>query len=219
VTLIIGVRGSDGIALGTDRKLMRGGEAHYADKIFVVNDVVFAVEGLTGLADDFLLLLGHEASRKKGFGTLYEAKTVAEDVVSELWGRYKKRLDDDSPIGAIMAGLESITDGPAKMYYIYPQGYGEGIDFRCTGSGGPYATTLAKFLHKKEESVEDNARKIAFVIHWVSEDVDTNVGGIPQVAIIRDGKAKIEWLGPEEIQKQGETAKRKKQNLWKLLSE
>ena len=105
MTLLIGAMGKDGIALGTDRKIMRGGEAYYSNKIHVVEDVAFATEGLTGLAEDFLLLLGQEVARKKGFGSLYEAKTVAEDVVAELGERYAKRLKEDPTIGVIMAEI------------------------------------------------------------------------------------------------------------------
>ena len=218
VTLIIGAKGSDGIVIGTDQKVMRGGEAHYSNKIQVLHSVAFATEGLTGIADDFFLLLGIEAERKKGFGTLYEAKTIAEDIVSELSKRYKDRLNDASPVGVLMAGLESISYGQAKMYYIHSEGYGETVTFRCTGSGGQYATTLAKFLHKETESAEENARRIAFVIHWISEDVDTRVGGTPQIAMIRNGESKINWLGQEEIDKQGGMAKEKKTNLWQCFA-
>lgn len=81
MTLLIGARGRDGIALGTDQKVMRGGEAHYSNKIYIVNEVGFATEGLTGIADDFFLLLRAEVARKRGFTSLYEAKTLAEDIV------------------------------------------------------------------------------------------------------------------------------------------
>src|SRR5262249_51466456 len=156
-TLLIGARGSDGISLGSDRKVMRGGEAHYANKIQIVERVAFATEGLTGIADDFFLLLRAEVARKKGFGSLYEAKTIVEDIISELPARYKNRLNESGLVGVLMAGLEEIQSGSAKMYYVYSEGYGETVNFRCTGSGGPYAHTLAKFLHKTGESAEDNA--------------------------------------------------------------
>src|SRR5690242_8979411 len=104
MTLLIGATGCDGIALGADQKVMRGGEAHYASKINIIEKVAFATEGYTGLAEDFLLLLNQEVTRKKGFGTLYEAKTLAEDIIAELEQRYAKRLGDSSPIGLIMAG-------------------------------------------------------------------------------------------------------------------
>ena len=214
MTLLIGVTGKDGIALGTDRKVMRGGETYFSDKIHVVEDVAFATEGYTGIAEDFLLLLEQEIARKKGFDTLYEAKTVAEDVIAELGQRYSRRLDDSSTIGLIMAGLEGIKSGPARMYYVHSQGYGEIVRFRCSGSGGQYAHTLAKFLQQESESAEENARRVAFVIHWISEDVTADVGGTPHVATLLNDKPGFNWLSDEEINKQGDSAKNCKSNLW-----
>jgi 20S proteasome alpha/beta subunit len=214
VTLLIGVTGSNGVALGTDRKVMRGGETYYSDKIHIIQDVAFATEGYTGIAEDFLLLLEQEIARKKGFDTLYEAKTVAEDVIAELGQRYSRRLDDSLPIGLIMAGLEGIKSGQAKMYYVHAQGYGEIIRFRCSGSGGPYAHTLAKFLQQETESAEENARRVAFVIGWISEDVSADVGGKPHVATLLNDKPAFNWLGDDEINKQAESAKNCKSSLW-----
>lgn len=216
MTLLIGGRGKDGVVLGADQKIMRGGEPSYAPKIHQINDVLFATEGLTGLADDFLLIFKQEASMKKGFSSLYDAKTVAEDVVSELTKRYRDRLED-SYMGAILVGLESITSGPAKMYYIHPQGYGETVTFRCTGSGGEYAMSLAKFVHREGESIEENARRIAFVIHWVSETLDAHVGGTPQVAILKDDVNKIQWLDSGEVEAQKKVVESCQADLWNCL--
>jgi 20S proteasome alpha/beta subunit len=55
MTLIIGHKCSDGVVLAADRKLLRGEEPHYGDKILEIGGVVFAFEGLTGIRDDFLL--------------------------------------------------------------------------------------------------------------------------------------------------------------------
>lgn len=44
MTLIVGVRGKDGIVLGSDQKVVRGGETQYTNKIHVLHGVAFAVE-------------------------------------------------------------------------------------------------------------------------------------------------------------------------------
>jgi 20S proteasome alpha/beta subunit len=218
MTLIIGLQAKDGIVLGSDRKIMRGGEAEYANKIHILDDVAFAIEGLTGVADDFLLLLRHEISLKKGFGSLYEAKIVVEDIIAELTRRYSERVGESSTVGVLMAGLEGVTDGPAKLYYIHSEGYGEAVNFRCSGSGGRYAVTLAKFLHDENESVEENAKRLAYVIQWISEKVDSHVGGEPLVAMIRNGKKGIDWLEKESIEEQKKKVEIAHQSLWKVLS-
>lgn len=218
MTLIIGGRAKDGVVLASDRKVMRGGEAEYSNKIHHLGEVLFAIEGLSGVADDFLLLLRHEVALKKGFGSLYEAKILAEDIIAELTNRYSDRLSSRSTVGVLMAGLENLNSGPAKLYYIHSDGYGETIKLRCSGSGGDYATTLAKFLHSENESVEENAKRAAFVIHWVSEQVDVHVGGEPQVAIIRDEDKNIHWLGSDEIKSQGKAVEQTRPNLWSRLN-
>jgi hypothetical protein len=59
-----------------------GEEPHYGDKIFEINGVVFAFEELTGIRDDFLLLLRSELAR--GASSLYEVSLVVEDIVEQL---------------------------------------------------------------------------------------------------------------------------------------
>ncbi len=187
MTLIIGVRCSNGIVLGSDQKVLRGGEAEYSNKVFVIDDVAaLAVEGLTGIRDDFLHLLRIELDRRRGVDTLYEMKIIAEDIVATLAERYRERIKEESPIGVLMAGRERLLTGKAVMYYIHGVGYGEQVEFLCTGHGGPYATTIAKFLLRKDLDCIENAKRIAFVISWIAEDVDVTVGGDPIVAIIRD---------------------------------
>lgn len=116
-----------------------------------------------------------------------------------------------------MAGLENITTGPAKMYYVHFQGYGEVIKFRCSGSGGTYANTLAKFLHQEKEKAEENDRRISFVIQWIAEDVDVNVGGTPDVVILLDNEPEFASLGSADTQKMGAMARHGKADLWKCI--
>ena len=155
-------------------------------KIFIVNNVALAVEGLTGVRDDFLYLLNAELQRRRGVDTLYEMKVIAEDIIAELTERYRDRVREEVPIGVLMAGKEYLVYGKALLYYVHGVGYGEAVEFLCTGHGGPYATSLAKFLLKKEHDVVENAKRVAFIISWVAEDVDATVSGDPDVAIMRD---------------------------------
>lgn len=206
MTLLIGVKCRDGIVMGCDQKILRGGEVEYHNKIFEFDlggKVLFAAEGLTGIRDDFFLLLNHEISRRRGVDTLYEVKLIVEDIIADLTRRYGERVKEESPIGVLMGGLERITEGEAKLYYIHEVGYGEEVRFRCTGHGGTYAYCLAKFLCDpriaSERSVSDIAHLIAFVISWVAEDVDSTVGGTPQVAMLKDGKREVELLDDESM--------------------
>jgi len=223
-TLIIGVRGKDGIVIGSDRKLIRGGETEFSDKIFefdIGGKILFAAEGLTGIRDDFFLLLNYEIRRRRGVDTLYEVKIIVEDIISELTDRYRDRIREPYPIGVLMGGLERISEGKAALYYVHAEGYGEQVAFRCTGHGGDYGYSLAKFLcgpHLATElSTEDIAKRIAFVISWVAEDVDSMVGGDPDVFIVRDENPNVEQLPKEDVDKEVKHTKDAKKDFSKLL--
>ena len=120
-----------------------------------------------------------------------------------------------------MGGLEQLSEGKAILYYIHSEGYGERVDFRCTGHGGGYAYSLAKFLcgpHLCQSlSAEDIAKRVAFVISWVAEDVDSTVGGDPDVFIIRDRDPEAEQLPEDKIQKEIEHARKAKEDFSSLL--
>ncbi|MET1101737.1 MAG: hypothetical protein ABWW69_04590 [Pyrodictiaceae archaeon] len=217
----MGVRGRDGVVLGSDRKVLRGGEAEYSNKILVTNNVALAVEELTGIRDDFPYLLSLELQRRRGVDALYEMKVIAEDIIADLTERYRDRVREEVPIGVLMAGREFLDKGKALLYYIHGVGYGEAVDFLCTGHEGPYATSLAKFLLRKDLNVDENAKRIAFIISWVAEDVDVTVGGDPDVVIVRDSDKPttepIEWLDASLVDSMKVKAREIKERLADII--
>jgi 20S proteasome alpha/beta subunit len=223
-TLIIGVKCKDGIVIASDRKVDRGGETEYSNKVFefsLVGPVLFAAEGLTGIRDDFFLLLEMEVLRRKGVDSLYEVKIIVEDIIANLTERYAGRVNESSPIGVLMAGLRGLTKGVATLYYVHAPGYGEEVSFMCTGHGGQYAYTLAKFLF--DPSIQTNicineaVNRMGFVIAWVGEDVDSTVGGIPQIAILRNDSLKTETVPDEVLIALQQTMHEKRSRLPELL--
>jgi len=222
-TLIIATRAKDGILLGSDRRVVRGTESQQAEKVLTVElggkgaaaKVIVAAEGLTGVRDDFFLLLDGEITRRKGVDTLYEVKVIVEDIIHELTTRYAERLGESSVIGVVMGGLERLTTGEAKIYYIHSEGYGELSTFVCTGHGGPYALSLAKFLCDTPTlSVEDAASRAAFVISWVSlGELDSSVGGKPQVCIFKDADPVPKTVAQDVIQAAWERAEAHQKKL------
>jgi 20S proteasome alpha/beta subunit len=229
-TLIIASRSSDGVIVGSDRRVVRGTESQQAEKVITVElggkgaaaKVVVAAEGLTGVRDDFFLLLEGEITRRKGVDTLYEVKVIVEDIIHELTTRYAERLGEPSVIGVVMGGLERLTSGGAKIYYIHGEGYGELSTFVCTGHGGPYALSLAKFLCDAPTlSTEDVANRAAFVISWVSlGELDSSVGGKPQICIFKDGDPVPKTVLPDVIQAawdRAESHQRKLDGLFGLI--
>jgi len=224
-TLIVGVRCKDGVIVASDRKVARGSEIEYTNKVFELDiggPLLFAAEGLTGIRDDFFLLLNTEVRRRKGVDTLYEVKIIVEDIIANLTERYAERVREATPIGVLMAGLEDITRGAATLYYIHAPGYGELAPFLCSGHGGSCAYSLAKFLFDPnlypDLPVEEAAKRVAFVIAWVSDDVDSTVGGTPQITILRNDSPKVESLPDDVIKAQEQAVSENKSRFAEVLS-
>lgn len=223
-TLIIGVKCEDGILIASDRKVSRGSEIEYTNKVFELDlggPLLFAAEGLTGIRDDFFLLLNNEIRRRKGVDTLYEVKIIVEDIIANLTERYADRVRDPSPIGVLMAGLQELTEGPATLYYIHAPGYGELASFICSGHGGPYAYPLAKFLIDPNIlptlCLEEAKKRVAFVIAWIADDIDSTVGGTPQITLLRNDGSEIENLSDDVINTQEQAVKESKSRLAELF--
>ena len=216
MTLIIGAECQDGIVLGSDRKLRRGEEVDYEDKIFEMGNSIIGCVGLTGIRDDFLLIMRSEIARIRP-RSLYELKIIVEDVVNDLSDRYRGRLSPgEEQIEAILGGLEHLNSGNAKLYHIIG-GYAESIRFLCIGHGSPYATSISKFLYERDASVEEMSKMVAFTISWVAEDIDASVGGKPQVLMLKNENPSIEALKDNIIEEMEEKAKEMKQNLKNIL--
>lgn len=218
MTLVIGAKCADGIVLGTDRKVMRGPEPSYDNKIVERSNVIFGIAGVTGIRDDLLDLLESEMERSKGFGSLYEVKIVTEDIVSELYKRYRERIGEESEIDVLMGGLRNLISGEARLYHISGVGYGETESSLCMlGSGRPPAASIAKFIIDPSLSVEQNAPRIAFIIGWIREKVDSNVGGTPQVAMIKDSEAKVQYLPEAEAEEAAKAGEKIRDDLRKFF--
>ena len=225
MTLIIGAKCRDGIVIGSDRKIQRGGETSFDNKIFEFEvgggKILFAAEGLTGIRDDFFYLLRTAIRSRRVVDTLYEIKLLVEDIIANLSERYGERVQDPSPVGVLMGGLENLTEGDAVLYYIHGVGYGEQVAFRCTGHGGQYAYSIAKFLcgpnicsNLKPKEV---AKRLAYIISWISEDVDSTVGGLPSIAIMKNGQDNADYLEEKELRKIEEEVRGHKRDLPKML--
>lgn len=224
MTLIIGTKCCDGIVIGSDRKIQRGGETSYANKIFEFNvggKILFAAEGLTGIRDDFFYLFNSAIESRRAIDTLYEVKLLVEDIIANLSERYAERVQETSPVGVLMGGLENLTQGPALVYYIHGVGYGEQVAFRCSGHGGEYAYSVAKFLcgpHICQNlETKEVARRIAYAILWVSEEVDSTVGGLPSVVMMKNNDQNVSYLEDEGLRKIEETVKEHRRDLPKMF--
>ena len=186
LTLIIAGRCKDGVVIVADRRTMRGTEHSEEKKIHEYYNVVTAFAGLTGLKDKFLEMVEGVLRGTRAL-TLSEAIVGIEDTMCMISNRYKERLKGNAGIVALLSGLKNLTSGRAFLYHVFSEGYTEEINFLCIGHGAPYATCLAHDLYRPDLTMEKMAEIGIFVVSWV-ENVDSSVGGIPDVVFIKDEK-------------------------------
>lgn len=228
-TLIIGVRGKDGIVLGSDRKIVRGGESEFTEKIRRVeikekSPLIFASAGFVGVIEDFLEVFENTLLSKSKEGkidSLIGVKWLAEDLVENFEKRYLPKLGE-YPIEFIFGGLAKLKEGEARLYRIGSRGFGERIkSYHIIGHGSPYAQSIAKYLFPVQEdgkillTCDEIIPRITTCIFWVAEEIDYLVGGKPQIVYILDNEGKInEGKYDEDLIK--ERVKNFKQSLKKV---
>jgi len=185
-TLIIGARCENGVVMVADRRTMRGTEYREEKKIQEFYKVIIAFAGLTGLKDKFLEMV-EGVLRSTRAVNLSEAIIGVEDTMEAISDRYKERLEEEAQIVALLAGLEHLTSGKARLYHVFGNGYAEEVDFLCIGHGQPYATSLAQGLYRPNLTMERMAEIGIFLTTWV-EQVDSSVGGVPDVVFVENDK-------------------------------
>jgi len=205
-TLIIGVRGKDGIVLGGDRKSMRGGETDIEKKVRSIKTVqnapiIFASAGFVGVIDDFIEIFEKtliESIEEGKINSLLSIKMIAEDLVQKAEERYGPRLGA-SPLHFVLGGLSDLTKGEARLYEIGAGGFGQKIKYSClVGHGSTYARTIAKYLFPQDTKkgtipleCKNIVSRIATCIYWIGDEIDNYVGGDPQILYIVDKNPEI----------------------------
>lgn len=205
-TLIIGIRGKDGVVLGGDTKAMRGGETDFEKKVMSITTIqnapiIFAAAGAVGVIDDFIEIFEKTLTTniKEGkISSLLSIKMIAEDLVEKTEERYGPKLGNP-PLHFILGGLSDLSKGNAILYEIGPGGFGQKIKYAClVGHGSPYARTIAKYLFPQDSkkgiipfTCKEIVSRIAACIFWIREEIDDFVGGEPQIVYVLDKNLEI----------------------------
>jgi len=188
MTLIIGARCRDGIVLAADRRrLARYEKGPETNKLFKLSCGV----ALAGAGDDAVLNearifiesrveeLVHQSHSVK----LFDIVEITISVVNELVNCYRDKVEES--FGYVLAGLENVDSGVARLYTIFGAGFSD-IPWACLGSGSSYARPLVELLLSDGSlSTKEAAKTIAPLFTLVS-NVQTTVGGGVNVCIIKD---------------------------------
>ncbi|MEM2912411.1 MAG: hypothetical protein QW146_07900 [Candidatus Bathyarchaeia archaeon] len=191
-TLIIGARCRDGVIIVADRRIVRGAECTTEKKIFMpYTGVVVAASGLTGIIDKFRREVEARAGAMRA-QTLDEVIEVIEDVTEKMKSRYTPRLYETPKGGviieALVGGLSYLTQGEAELHHVFQEGYAEIVkEYMPIGYASDEAKVFLKALYRKDANVSEMLDVLTLPIILIEEfEVDTTVGGKPQIYTIMD---------------------------------
>jgi len=204
MTLIVGARGRDGIIITADRRrLARYEKGPETNKLFKLDcGVVLAGAGDDAVLNEarvFIERRVEESARQSPNMNLFDIAEVAAGVVNELVSLYRDKVEE--PFGFVLAGLENVTSGTAKLYTIFGAGLSD-VPWACLGSGSSYARPLVELLLAPGAlSIDDTAKTIPVLFTLVS-NVQTTVGGGVDICIVKDGEvtSKIQHFPDVDLQ-------------------
>ena len=190
MTLIVGARCRDGIVLAADRRrLAKYEKGPETNKVFQLSCNV----ALAGAGDDavlnearvFIVRRVDEFQSQSSNMKLFDVVEITCGVVNELVGYYRDKVEE--PFGYVLAGLENLTGGSAKLYTIFGAGFSE-VPWACLGSGSSYARPLVELLLAQGDlSTKESVRAMPTLFTLVS-NVQTTVGGGVDICITKDGQ-------------------------------
>ena len=201
MTLIIGARCQDGIVLAADRRRMaRYEKGPDTNKLFRLDCGVL----LAGAGDDAVLneariyieLRVNELQSEIPELKLFDIVKVTMNVVNELVNCYRDKIEES--FGYVLAGLENVSSGVARVYTIFGAGFSD-VHWTCIGSGSSYARPFVELLLAQGNLSTEEAAKTMPALFTLVSNVQTTVGGGVDIGIIKDKKGISGIVHEEEV--------------------
>jgi len=114
---------------------------------------------------------------------LFDIVDITMSVVNELVNCYRDKVEES--FGYVLAGLENMSSGMARVYTIFGAGFSD-VPWACLGSGSSYARPLVELLLADGGLTTDKAAKVVATIFTLVSNVQTTVGGGVDICTIRD---------------------------------
>jgi 20S proteasome alpha/beta subunit len=207
MTLIIGKRCLNGVILAADRRELRGLEPKEQCKINYINFEANSAKASALLAGAGVAAFWDEVAWSMEQYLITEADQKSKtflDIVSgissgatNLSTRYQ-RGGMDERLGCVVAGLNNLNSGKAKLYYFAGAGFSE-TQFICLGSGDAYALPLADVLLNTKDITTDEAIAFLPLIFLMVERVNVSVAGGPDIFIVKDDNEQPVCIEKENI--------------------
>ncbi len=190
MTLIIGTRCRDGIVLAADRRrLARYEKGPDTNKLFkLACGVALAGAGDDAVLNEARLFIDRrvrEFESESSPVTLFDIVEITSGVVNELVSYYKDRVEE--PFGYVLAGLENMSNGVAKLYTVFSAGFSD-VPWACLGSGSSYARPLVELLLADGDLPTEKAANTMPTLFTLVSNVQTTVGGGVDICIVKDNQ-------------------------------
>jgi 20S proteasome alpha/beta subunit len=190
MTLIVGARCQDGVVLAADRRrLARYEKGPETMKLFKLQcGVVLAGAGDDAVLNEARIFIEHRAKESRSQSQnieLFDMVEISISVVNELVGLYKDKVEES--FGFVLAGLENVTNGKAKLYTVFGAGLSD-VPWACIGSGSAYARPLVDLLLADGNLNAQDAARVIPPLYTLVSNVQTIVGSGVDICIVKDGK-------------------------------
>ena len=188
MTLIISTRCQDGVILAADRRrLARHEKGPETLKLFkLACGVVLAGAGDDAVLNEARVFIERRIEEFRSQSPnvkLFDIVEITCSVVNELVGYYRDKVEE--PFGYVLAGLENISSGSARLYTIFGAGFSD-VPWACLGSGSSYARPLVELLLADGSLHADEAVKTMAPLFTLVSSVQTTVGGGVDICTIKD---------------------------------
>ena len=188
MTLIIGARCQDGIVLAADRRRMaRYEKGPDSNKLFKLDcGVLLAGAGDDAVLNEARIIIERRVEESQSETSqldLFDILKITMSVVNDLVNCYRDKVEES--FGYVLAGLENMSSGMARVYTIFGAGFSD-VPWACLGSGSSYARPLVELLLAQGDLSTEEAAKTMPTLFTLVSNVQATVGGGVDISIIKD---------------------------------
>ncbi len=198
MTLVIGIKCVDSVILAGDRKVMRETECLEEKKIVSpFENFVLGYSGHTVYMDYLISRISDYSNIPNEKKAWKDFCNFLEDSTYELNKKYESRMNNLSFDTLFSVKLRTNS---AYLFHLHIGGYRQKVkNFDIIGHGAPYALPFLRAVYSPEITMDQVIKLCIFILKLIDKcDVDTTVGGKPQIYQIPDN-GDIKEVSEEEI--------------------
>ncbi len=182
------------------RRLAKYERGPETNKLFrLACGVVLAGTGDDAVLNEARVFIERRAEESKSqlpIMKLFDIVEITLNIVNELVNCYRNKVEES--FGYILAGLENIDSGSARLYTILGAGFSD-VPWVCLGSGSSYARPLVELLLADGGLCTEEAAKTMATLFTLVSNVQTTVGGGVDICIVRDDQGAENIMHEKEV--------------------